>query len=154
MSKTTDVSFVTKISTAKMGITQDDIRKVTGKGNGKPVPLFRVYGNVNNVKYGSTDKGEWTRFDGQIEAVNMNTGEVFRSGGLFLPPSVTPFLEGQLLQAKKDENFVSLQFAYDVQVKKSAVPIGYEYVPVNLLGTSEQDPLLAMREKFTALKSK
>ena len=80
------------------------------------------------------------------------TGEIFRSGSLFLPPAVTPFLEGQVVVAAKKEGFVGMQFAFDINVIKSVVPIGYEYRPVNKLGESESDPLLAMRKAFTGKK--
>jgi hypothetical protein len=138
--------FVNKISAKQMGIDMDTIRESVKKGDSV---LFTIYGQIQRLQNGNGDNGEWTKFIGMFEAVNALTGEIFRSGNMFLPPAVTPIVEGQVLAALKSEDFVGMQIAYEISAKKSELPIGYEYVTKNLLsGIVENDPLLAMRKQF------
>ena len=142
-----DINYKNKISAKSLGFDKDEIRSLVAEG---AVKLFIAFGIVTAVKTGDGDNGPWTKFIGQFEAVNTQTGEVFRSGELFLPNSVTPLLESQVVEGSKEETFAGLQFSIEVGAHSSDTAIGYEFDAKDLMGVSESDPLLAMRNKFAA----
>lgn len=145
------VDIVGKISTKTLGFIIEDLRDLCKKS---PKALFKVYGQIVNIKYGQGDNGTWTKFIGQFEAVNLLNGNVVRSGSLFLPSIITTMVEGEVTAAKGGEGFQGLAIAYEVGVKKSDLTIGYEYTIRNLLPTDEdKDMLVKMRNQLEATKS-
>lgn len=137
------MDYLKKISMAKIGLDKKALRKACEKG---PVRVMRVYGQVSKIEYGSGDNGEWTRFKGQIECVNLLTKQVNRSGALFLPSVAGDSLEGQLIAAKGEDENASVQFGIEVGViesDKSAV--GYEYTAASMVQESDSDILSAIR---------
>lgn len=105
--------------------------------------LLHVYGVTHGVKQGQSDYGPWISFVGNFAAVNLETGEEFRAGKLFLPEIAEIMLHSQLAEAD------SVQFAFEIGIiesKKSA--IGYEYTVKPLVKPQENDPLLAMKKQL------
>lgn len=141
--------FVKKISAKVLGFGIEEIRDLVKKGE---KALFTIYGTCTNVKYGTGDNGAWIKFTGAYEAVNMESGEVIRSGEMFLPDSVSPILETELLTARAVEGFQGVQIAFEVGAKKNEMPIGYEFTVKDLSEPSEKDALLAMRNSFVPKK--
>jgi len=153
MSEENSVNFVTKISANKIGFPKEIIRTMVPKP-GDATPLFTAYGKLEDLKTGQDDKGNpWTKFLGMVEAVNMDTGEVFRSGAIFFPNSISSSIEGGLKKAKEDKDFSSLEFAVEVGAKFSEASIGYEFLVKSLIQPKkESDPLAIMRGQFSGKK--
>lgn len=131
------------ISTANLGITMDDIRECVKKA---PAKIFEVFGSITALRYGKTKHGEFIDFKGQFEVINNLTGEVVRSGSVFLPSIVANMVEAQFLKAKNVEGFSGYLVDFMVGAKKSDKPIGYEYtVQSNIEPDEEDDFLTQMR---------
>jgi len=149
MSAVKEAIFVSKISAKKIGLGMDEIRDaVKSTKKGAAVKLFTVYGLISACKHGDGDNGPWTKFSGQFEAMHSASGDVYRSGSMFLPDQVTPILEGKLLAASKAEGFMGMQVAFEIGAIKSEVAVGYEFTVKDLMpATKDTDPLIAMREQ-------
>lgn len=154
MSKEKDIEFLGKISTKTLGISMDNVRENVKKS---PARLFQVYGEITNRETGQGDNGEWTKFKGAFEAINCLTGEISRSGALFLPNNITPMVDTYFSRMKNEDKtdvtkgLTVMLVAFEVGAKKSDVPIGYEYTVKSLLPTGETgtDPLAQLREKLS-----
>lgn len=127
-----------------------DIEKVlAAKDTG--LPIMDVYGIATAAKEGESDYGVYCKFIGQFRAVNLETGETFRSATLLLPR----FLEEQLMGllgggAVAAEFAVRIQAVYD---KTSATK--YVYVADSLVEAQESDAFKALEarvcERYKAL---
>lgn len=112
--------------------------------------LYNVYGIASKLRTGVTDKGPWTSFKGQFEAVTPD-GEVFVSGQVFLPQPFEDMLMSSLQQAQQTDDKASVQFAVKVfcvpppKGKPSAT--GYEYRCESLIDSVESSPLADLRHK-------
>lgn len=148
-----DIRFVKKIGAGTLGYDKKALRELCAK---KPAKVFKVYGLATNVRYGThNENGDWTKFLGQFEAVDLGTGEVVRSGELFLPSSVTPILESQIISGKGDEEvqFKGIQFAMEVGVEHNAkAATEYVFTCKDLMPKQENDFLSSMRSEFVANK--
>ncbi len=125
------------------------------------VPLFRVFGSANEVRTGNSDNGPFTALKGRFEAVSLlpdpETGEIqdatFVAPECFLPEPTHSILVGELT-AKDSEGkrtVESLDFAFEVGVKASKTPVGYEYVCMPLMQHAGSDPLAALRARVAEL---
>lgn len=106
-------------------------------------PLATIYGMATDYKIGTSNFGEFTKFKGDFRAVRIVDGEEFRSGSLLLPPTLADMLRVAVSQAKD----TGVQFAVELGVKPSDVPIGYEYSVRPLVNTDQADPLAALAEQ-------
>lgn len=112
---------------------------------GEEKVLFRVYGNIEGFKVGETNFGEFTEFQGNFEAVAIDTGEVFRSAKCFLPSIAEALL---LPVVKNPDNVGGVRFAFDIGIKGSAKEVGYEYTVRPIVEMTEADPLAALRSSL------
>jgi len=113
----------------------------------KPVDLYTIIGIATGVKSGTTTYGMWHMLTGQFEATRVDTGEVFTSGGAFLPEPLNDMICAQLLQKDKDGNRVtdSAQFSVMVSIKPADNAFKYEYVARQLAEVEQADPLASLR---------
>jgi len=140
------MDFLKKITMAKIGLDRKMLKKACEKG---PVRVMRVYGQTSKVEYGSGDNGDWTRFKGQIEAVNLLTKKISRSGALFLPGVASDILEGELLAAKGEDENSNIQFGFEIGVVASDnSATGYEYTAASMVQESDSDVLSAIRSSL------
>lgn len=139
------MDYLKKASLNKIGLDIDTVRDACKKA---PVSIARFYGQVSKVEYGTGDNGPWVKLKGQIEAVNLLTGVVFRSGAMFLPGVASDALEGQLNGAKSEDANASVQFAIEIGCKKSKSPVGYEYTAGSLIKEDESDALAQLRNSL------
>jgi len=140
--------IVGKISTAKI-IGKIDPATLTAAGTA----LMRTIGIANGYKTGKSTYGDWTAFKGSFECVRLSDGATFVGSSLFLPPSVTEMIY-TALQANIDKEsgeMQSVQFAFEIGVKKATNPIGYEYTVKSLVKAAGADPLAALRNSVLAL---
>ena len=114
----------------------------------KAEKLFSVIGIANKTKTGQSDYGPWTALVGQFEATNYESGEIFVAPQCFLPEPLNSMLAGTLEETDEEGKQVtaSVQFAVEVGVKPSDVPIGYEYTTKELVEADTADPLAALRD--------
>lgn len=126
------------------------------------VPLFRVFGMANDVRTGNSDNGPFTALKGRFEAVSLmpdengeTATESFVAPECFLPEPTHSILVGELTAKDADGKRVveSLDFAFEVGVKASKNPVGYEYVCMPLMDHTGSDPLAALRDRVKALPS-
>lgn len=158
-----DYRFTSKISAASLGFDKKSIRKKTEEADGQSVAIYEVYGKAVKTRKGITkgkgneEDNEWTAFIGQFEAVNIETGELVRSGEVFLPSMITPWLESQLINIDSEivsENDLPMikgvEFAFSIGVKENTkTATDYEFTATNLMAETEGDMLTLMRDKFS-----
>lgn len=107
--------------------------------------LASIYGRVRGKKVGQSTFGDFIKFEGEFEGVNLATGEVFRSGALILPK----VLESLLAGAVDGENTVD--FAVEVWAKPSEKGnTGYEYGIKPLIEPAASDELAQLRQTVKA----
>lgn len=136
-------NVVSKITVASIG-AQPKPHSVE-EGEKRAICVF--YGEARSSKIGQTQFGDFLKFSGNFGAVNMKTGERFRSGSLILPAIMENILDSAI---KETEGAV--QFAIEVGVKYSEKGnTGYEYTVRPLLEPSENDPLLMLESKVGQL---
>lgn len=140
-----------KISPASiMNETGGQIPRLDQPNGPTEFALYNVYGIASKLRTGVTDKGPWTSFKGQFEAVTPD-GEVFISGQVFLPQPFEDMLMSSLQQAQQQDDKASVQFAVRVfcvppqKGKPSAT--GYEYRCESLIESVESSPLADLRAK-------
>lgn len=107
--------------------------------------LASIYGRVRGKKVGQSTFGDFIKFEGEFEGVNIATGEVFRSGALILPK----VLESLLVGAVDGENTVD--FAVEIWAKPSEKGnTGYEYGVKPLIEPAASDELASLRNQVKA----
>jgi hypothetical protein len=127
-------------------------KTVCGKVNRRELPadgssklVMRVLGQASAMKNGNTDFGEFTAFVGMFEATNVETGEVSRSGKIFLPSAAEVMLAGALQGSTGP-----VAFGFDIGVRESDNAIGYEYTAESIFDVAETDPVEQMKKTMTA----
>ena len=115
----------------------------------KTVPLYTVFGIANGIATGTSDYGDWIKLKGSFEAVRISDGVVAQSGACILPEPVNSMVAAQLTQVDKDGKRVtqSVQFSFEIGVKRTETAIGYEYVTRPLVEQGGADPLAALRDE-------
>jgi hypothetical protein len=140
-------ALLRKISPAT--VCPDLLKRLDVDGAPAEVVLYDIYGMTNKVKSGSSEKGEWTQFRGEFEAVTPD-GEVFVAGGCFLPEPIQSMLHSQMSQAQVEDKNASVKFAVRVSIVKPAKGkpsvTGYEYRVKPIIESNEESPLKALRE--------
>lgn len=134
-----EVVQVTKLSVKGIGC------KPGVRIEGKPTPLCQIFGRAIEVKVGESKDGRvWSALLGRFGAINISTGEEFRSGKLFLPSGIHEMVESEVKSLKPGE-FVT--FAMEIRSVEASNPIGYSYQAVNLMESSiVSDELTEMRK--------
>jgi hypothetical protein len=146
-----------------------------GDPTGAVTPLFQVYGHANGTRRGEGDNGPWVALEGRFEAVNItkdaegNTdGRVFAGPECFLPEPMQSMIAGELEKTEPETGddgkpvmidgkpkmrrvVDSLEFAFEIGVKRTKTPIGYEYTTKPLIKHGGADPLADLRKKIPAL---
>ena len=129
----------------------------------KATKLFTVIGVAHRTRRGDGDNGPWVSLIGRFEATNILTGEVSTAPQCFLPKPMDEILAFQLeemeplldsdgkVQLDADDNertkrvTESVQFAYEIGVKPTDTPIGYEYTTNTIVEPGGADPLAELR---------
>lgn len=105
--------------------------------------IMRIFGQATGVKPGQSNLGEYVALIGSFEAVKLETGEIYRSGRAILPPLVSDLITGKMTGD-------TTQFAFDVGIKPSASPVGYDYYCVSLIPSGDTDPLSTLKKQIEA----
>lgn len=112
--------------------------------------LMRVFGQCDKIKLGNTAYGETVEFQGQFEAIDALTGEVYRGSRLFLPPVIQEMVRAEVLaaEAANGEGKAGVQFAFDIGADSANNAHGYQYTITPLTAPSAADPLAAMKAQL------
>lgn len=153
MAETTQVeeSIVSKLTIATLGCNPSKVKTLAADSlelqNGE-LPIARLYGKLTDVRY-QDDKAKgqvYTYFVGTFEGINMETGEVMRSGKLFLPRGISELVEDATKKARAIDEKASISFAFEVRSIKATNPIGYSYKVLALKSPEAEDELKTVRE--------
>lgn len=138
---TVDDSIIGKITMSSIG-TKPGLVAALPDGQNE-LPLARIYGKLNNVRVQvDKDKGvSYTFFVGSFEAINMQDGEVYRSGKLFLPKGISELVEAAV-QKNPD---AAIAFAFEVRAIKANNPAKYSYKVLALKSPEAEDELKEIR---------
>lgn len=87
---------------------------------------------------------------GNFEAVNLYTGEIYRSGILYLPTGLHDLVVNMLDQVKGDEDRskfdkAAVEFALQIDAEPADNAAGYQYVGKSLLPPQKADALSHLR---------
>lgn len=151
MAKTNLVSKIsakTIMGNVKQLVPKDDVveGKVTVDRNGQSVDLLRVVGFATGTVVGESNFGPWLAFKGTFSATRLDTGEIFRSGKLFLPDTASDLLAGMVQSSDG-----AVEFAFDIGVKRDdEAQIGYVYTVKPLLEIAENDPVAMLMARLSA----
>lgn len=133
-------------------------KKLTPFGADDEIGMLRavltVYGRADKFEEGentlpSGDISQYIRFKGSFAAYAgaMGDGTEYRSGVLIIPDVAAQMLAGLLA----GENVQSVNFGFQLNIKKTETPIGYEYTATPLMeDASDTDPLAAIAKQVTA----
>lgn len=151
MAKETEVNtpnLVAKITMKTLGVSP--AKHATDKG----APIAVVMGMASGIKE-VVDKVRGDVYHalvGEFEAENLETGEVFRSGVLYLPAGIHDMVEGAVKKLQGESDFV--QFALQINVIKSASSAGYAYQAKSLIQNRQVDPLNDLRASLATSAEK
>jgi hypothetical protein len=136
-----DESIIGKITMSAIG-TKPGLVVTLPEGQNE-LALARIYGKLNEVRYqADKDKGvTYTYFVGSFEAINMQDGEVYRSGKLFLPKGISELVEAAV---NKNPN-AAIGFAFEVRSIKANNPAKYSYKVLALKNPEAEDELKEIR---------
>lgn len=146
-----DEAYINKITIKGIGCKP---QAVTAMADGAVHTMCRIYGVLNKVqeKESMVNPGSMeVALLGEFEAVNLETGEVFRSGKLYLPGSLSDILRSNLDKYKDEEKTATVQFAFEIATVHASNPIGYSYQTRAISGARKVDALAAIRQQILAL---
>lgn len=128
------------------------VKAVTPPNDGETVKAFRVYGHAVKMAEKTATHGDYYEFTGDFEAINLITGEYFRSSVMILPDIASL----ELSKAFHDErnNMVTFAFEIGVRADESAIA-GYVFTCEPLVEQDkDNDPLANLRQSIGADKPK
>lgn len=150
------VTPLKKITSANvMGSVLELLRSMDTEENPLPkkksIELYDVYGQVNGIRTGTSQFGDWTMLAGNFEAVRLDTGEVFAAREAGIPE---PILSA-VVDALKEHDTVDI--AVRVCVHKRADELkaenSYEFTCKMITEVKPNQALTALRDtraKFLA----
>jgi len=141
-------NYLKTIKTKACGLPPELLEKTALDGNGSEVPVLRIGGRITSAEKGKTGIGEYTKFKGEFEGINILTGEHYRSQGL----TVTPVAEQLLSDIFSDGKEGAVQFGLDITVVKhdSAQKGGwkFKYGVKSLASSKTKDALSQLMDSF------
>lgn len=144
---------IVKKITAKVVSGGIDILKLAkfidlpGNNDGSVMPLFNIIGQASDFTTGQSDYGPYVKLLGVFKAVNIDTGEEFRSGACMLPGSGNDMVYGALRGLGEQGGAVEFAFRVGVKRDKSA-GVGYAYDVEQVVVAGQADPLAALEKSL------
>jgi hypothetical protein len=129
-----------KLTIKNCGLTVAGIKAaIEGLKNGEQTPLLKVVGKTNTARPGQTTLGTFIAFGGDFFAINLKTGEQFKSAKCILPN----FIAEQLESALKDSD--SVEFALEIGAKVNDTSVtGYEFTVRPLIEAKPTESMLSL----------
>lgn len=136
-----ETSEVAKITPALLG------KPSRAKADGKEVALAIVFGNATGVKMVKSPNGDmFEALRGDFEATSLETGEILKSGILYLPTGI----HDRILEKIKADPDTVVQFAIQLSAIPASNPQGYTWKATNRAKIEQADPLAKLREEAMA----
>ena len=142
----------------KLSIANMKCNPARAKAENKTIPLARIIGIVNSCRAKENKQSGDIHYPliGQFEGTNLETGEVFTSGILYLPAGIHEQVSSHFLTAlERGEKAEPVEFAIEIASTPAKNPIGYSYAVKQLYKPASADPLAKLRElsggKITAI---
>ena len=111
------------------------------------IALCQIFGKADGVKVGEDASGKvWEALTGSFGGINLESGEEFRSGKLFLPPGIHEVIESAVKQLGENPDGLAVKFAIEIYVVVASNPIGYSYQAKNLIKAETTDELTEIRK--------
>ena len=133
------IGMIKKLSTPKIMGRKPRLNEGEDKRD-----LYQVVGIASGKKTGETDYGPWCSLTGNFAAVNLTTGEQFRSGVVFLPDVALDPILGQL-----DSGATAVEFGYTISIIDDAdSATGYVYTATPMMEPDQNDPLEKLTSQF------
>jgi hypothetical protein len=115
---------------------------------GSVMPLYGVIGLAADFVAGQSEHGPYVRLLGQFKAINVETGEEFRSGACILPGAASDLVFGALRGL--GEGGGSIEFALRVGVKRDETSaVGYVFVIEQVYEPTKQDAIGALESRLS-----
>ncbi len=136
-----DVNIVSKLSMKTIRVNPAKFATDSG------APIALVYGQLTGIK----DVVDKVRGDvyhallGSFEGQNLETGERFRSGVLYLPAGIHDMLSASVAKLPEDDDSAYVEFGLEIRAVKAKNPAGYSYEAKSLLKPKASDPLEQLR---------
>lgn len=145
------MNLVTKMSVKTIGANPS-----RAKTENRKVPLGRFYGVARGIIMKVDNRGEpITGLTGDFYGVNIDTGEKYQSGVLYLPGGIHEMLVNGVDQGETNDKgkpvYTPVEFGFDVWATPASNPIGYSYEATPLLEARVSDPIADLEEKFADL---
>lgn len=130
-------------------MTAEFLKKITARTVGceaKPGVSFVIYGKLRRSSVAQSNYGDYVRFGGDFEAVNEQTGQVFRSSVFLSPGIMEDVLHSAVQGAQEQDKQASAEFAVRFKtVKDAEAARGYIWKGEFLTKPSADDPLTRLR---------
>lgn len=110
--------FPSKITVNSMGFALKELEAIAETGAGKPVSIMRVFGIVSDRKQGTSQFGVYTKFSGELAAVNLSTGEEARSQAMCLPSAAEGVVNSMFDKAAKEGGTAQIALEITVEYRK------------------------------------
>ena len=141
-----NAEFLRKITIRNCGFDSASILKAVTviAADGKSVEfngtaqLLRVWGRSTDAKPGQTDTGAYVKLVGDFHAMNLATGERFKSGALILPNFISEPMAGALRESP------AIEFALEIGAKGD--PTSATKYVFSVRELREAEPVGAMKE--------
>lgn len=145
-------NYVKKITVSTVGLDTKQLEEIASENKGN-IPVVRVFGRVDSMENGQSQFNSFIRFRGEMEAVNLIDGTIWRSRATILPEIAEQNLQD--IVSKADEG-ASIDFALDITVSYYDSTKGgnkFRYGVTTVLDSGKaEDPLAKMRASLPAPK--
>jgi hypothetical protein len=144
--------FISKLNIKAMGCNPG-----ARPEDGSPLVLGTIYGRATSLKTGEDKRSGnmWSALQGSFEGVNAATGDIYKSGLLFLPGGIHEIIENAVNALEKDKPGVGVDFALEIHsVKPRSGSHTYSYQAVNLYKPTATDELEGLRQGLHARAQK
>jgi hypothetical protein len=141
----TEKTYVSKLTVATIHCNPAKVVKA-----GEATPIAHIFGKASAIKIVS-DKltGQaYEALQGQFEAHNLETGEVFNSGVLYLPAGIHDVVLSQVKGLQNETD--SIGFAMELCVVVASNPRGYSYEARDVMPPKLEDDLSEYRTLVTS----
>lgn len=142
-------SYIAKLTVKTLGCKPDMVKTLEGQDK---LALCRIFGKAAGVGYQDDSRNPgsiFTYFKGTFEGINMQTGETYRSGKLYLPKGISELVEAVIKNAEKNGK-EQVSFAFEIRSVKATNPIGYSYEAVAIKRPEQEDELAELRKLLMA----
>lgn len=147
-----EINMVSKITVKTV-----KCKPAKAKAEERRVPMMRCFGIASGLKTVVAANGDvHTAITGDFKAQNIETGDTFVSGVLYLPAGIHDLLQSAVdggLDKNDKPVYRPVKFGLDIYAVPSTVPAGYSYEATPIIEAQEDDRLAELAQALPALPS-